>query len=223
MGSSMRPKLMRPAAWLAACLAACLFAGQTAHAAEVERGKALYEQTCATCHGADGGGDPSQGAPRLAGQRAYYLQRQLRYFREGIRGTHEDDNCGALMRPNALALPDEQAIRDVVAHIGTLDAERPAVTVEGDIEAGRRAYSTCRACHGPKGEGMRPMNAPRIAGQHGWYLVRQLENFKEGIRGADPRDSWGQQMAPMAKQLESEKAVRDVVAYIRSLEEDASR
>lgn len=86
-----------------------------------------------------------------------------------------------------------------------------------DAEAGRVLYGTCAACHGPNGEGLEALNAPKIAGQQAWYTVRQLQNFKNGVRGADSRDIYGQQMAPMAQILTTEEAIRNVAAYIQTL------
>ena len=43
----------------------------------VERGKALYADKCADCHGPQGGGDDKKGIPRIAGQHAGYLARQI--------------------------------------------------------------------------------------------------------------------------------------------------
>nr|WP_244505504.1 c-type cytochrome [Methyloceanibacter stevinii] len=50
-----------------------------------------------------------------------------------------------------------------------------------------------------------------------WYTVRQLNNFKTGVRGANPKDTHGQQMAPMAKMLGTDDDVADVAAYIETL------
>lgn len=86
-----------------------------------------------------------------------------------------------------------------------------------DAEAGRLLYGVCSACHGPNGEGLQALNGPRIAGQQAWYTERQLQNFKSGARGSDPRDVYGQQMAPMAQTLTTDKAIKDVAAYIESL------
>ena len=61
------------------------------------------------------------------------------------------------------------------------------------------------------------MNAPRLAGVNDWYLVRQLENFKEGIRGVHTTDAGGRQMAMVSNMLSDQQAIRDVVAYINSL------
>ena len=84
-----------------------------------ERGQAFYK-VCAACHGEDGAGNPDTQAPRLAGQHPWYLERQLRNFRAGIRGADTADVNGFMMRPMATGLPDDQAVTDVVAYISTL-------------------------------------------------------------------------------------------------------
>jgi cytochrome c553 len=82
-------------------------------------GEALYA-TCASCHGDNGGGNQDLGAPRIAGVDDWYLATELRKFRSGVRGTNPKDTQGRLMRPMARALPDEDAIRNVVAYAETL-------------------------------------------------------------------------------------------------------
>ncbi len=83
------------------------------------RGKTLY-QVCTACHGDKGEGNPDTGAPRLAGQYPWYLELQLRNFRQGLRGVDSSDVNGLVMRPMALALVDDQAVADVAAYIATL-------------------------------------------------------------------------------------------------------
>lgn len=58
------------------------------------------------------------------------------------------------------------------------------------------------------------VGAPSLSGQHGWYLICQLQNFRDGIRGVHDDDAYGQLMASMAKTLPDEQAVKDVSAYI---------
>ncbi len=86
---------------------------------DAERGARLY-RTCGSCHGADGQGIQATNAPRLAGMHDWYLARQLRHFREGIRGRHAEDLYGHQMVDMAQVLVDDQAVDDVVAHINTL-------------------------------------------------------------------------------------------------------
>lgn len=87
----------------------------------------------------------------------------------------------------------------------------------GDVAAGQTLYAPCAVCHGLQAEGNEALRAPKLAGQADWYLIRQLQNFKAGIRGADKNDLYGQQMAPMAATLVDDNAIANVVAFIRSL------
>jgi|SRR5690606_27453599 len=94
-----------------------------------------------------------------------------------------------------------------------------SVLAVGDPERGKALYATCGACHGPNGEGMEALQAPALAGQEDWYVIRQLQNFKTGVRGSNPRDIYGMQMAPMAQILPDDQAIEDVAAYIKTLGE----
>ena len=187
-----------------------------AQAADMAAGKTLYT-TCAACHGPDAGGNQALNAPRNAGQQDWYMKRQLQAFKDGIRGAAPGDVYGAQMRPMAMTLPNEAAIDNVVAYIGTLTAPVAPVTVKGDVAAGKQLYSTCAACHGQKAEGNQGLNAPKLAEQQDWYLVRQLQNYKSGLRGSNPKDVYGMQMKPMAAMLANDQAINNVVAYIRSI------
>jgi cytochrome c553 len=82
-------------------------------------GAALFA-TCAACHGNKGEGNVTLKAPPLAGVADWYLATELRKYRRGVRGTSPLDREGHLMRPMAMTLPNEDAIRNVIAYIGTL-------------------------------------------------------------------------------------------------------
>ena len=84
----------------------------------------------------------------------------------------------------------------------------------GDPVMGQARYAVCIACHGPAGEGIVALSAPKISGQEPWYLRRQLNYYKSGARGAHPEDIFGQQMAPMVLTLQDAQAMEDVIAYI---------
>ena len=95
-------------------------------------GQASYG-LCAACHGQQGEGMQALNAPRIAGLDNRYLERQLKYYRDGVRGTHDLDTAGAMMRPILAALPDEAAIRNVAAYIETLTTESPITSVTGHV------------------------------------------------------------------------------------------
>lgn len=87
----------------------------------------------------------------------------------------------------------------------------------GDPARGQQLYAVCSTCHGQNAEGLQEMNAPALAGREEWYLARQIENFRSGVRGVNPADVFGLQMAPMAKVLADKQAIEDVAAYLSSL------
>ncbi len=108
-------------------------------------------------------------------------------------------------------------IDNVIAHIQTFPDEPSPATVEGDVANGQKLYRVCSYCHGADGLGIQAMNAPRTAGMSDWYLARQIQNFKDGIRGAHPTDFYGFQMGLMARTLYGEQDVNDLIAYINTL------
>ncbi len=179
-------------------------------------GKPLYA-VCAACHGLQAEGNPALNAPKLSGQGDWYLKRQLKYFKNGARGTHDKDVFGKMMAPMAATLADDAAIDNVVAYIKTLPDNPAPPTVRKFTTSAQRTYVTCGACHGADGRGMQATNAPRLAGMSDWYLVTQLKNFRQGIRGAHPKDMYGPQMASMAAILADDQATNDLVAYINTL------
>ncbi len=188
----------------------------TAPAGNPVVGAAQYA-VCAACHGQQGEGIVAMNAPKIAGQSAWYLKRQLMNYKKGLRGTHEGDVYGAQMIGMAATLADEQAVDNVVAHILTFPDNAVSSTIEGDVASGQKYYNVCAYCHGGDGMGIQAMNAPRAAGMSDWYMERQLHNFKDEIRGGHPQDYNGKQMGFMADNLHDDQAVRDVIAYINTL------
>src|SRR5256885_16283696 len=96
------------------------------------------------------------------------------------------------------------------------DNPAPA-TVQKNAAHGQKLYVTCAACHGPDGRGMQATNAPRLKGMSDWYMVTQLKNFQQGIRGGHPKDKYGPQTASLAAILTDDQATDDLVAYIDTL------
>jgi cytochrome c oxidase subunit 2 len=189
-------------------------ASATGNAAD---GKTLYV-ICLACHGENGEGNPAIHSPTIGGQENWYVERQLQYFKSGIRGTHPKDVYGAQMRPMSMTLTSDQAIADVAAFVSSLAPPRPKPTITGDAATGGAFYPVCAPCHGANGEGLVAFDAPRLAGQHDWYVVQQLTNFREGIRGSNPEDSVGVVMRAMSMTLIDDAAVRNMAAFISTLE-----
>jgi cytochrome c oxidase subunit 2 len=82
---------------------------------------------------------------------------------------------------------------------------------------GQALFATCTACHGADAAGNPALGAPALAGQDAQYLERQLTNFRSGLRGTDPRDTYGQQMRAAAAVLTGAAAVTAVSAYLSKL------
>jgi cytochrome c oxidase subunit 2 len=186
-------------------------------AGDASAGQALFT-TCTACHGAQAEGNRELNAPKLSGQAGWYLVRQLQDFKNGVRGVHEKDTYGQQMIPFASMLADDAAIRNVVAYISSLPETRPTPAVVGDPERGRSTYATtCAACHGHQGQGVWSTNAPRLSNMSDWYLQRQLQNFRDGVRGAHAKDFNGAQMAAMARALRDEQTIVDLLDYVHTL------
>jgi len=190
------------------------------------KGKALYA-TCIACHGQNGEGIQATNSPRLAGLHDWYLVSQLQKFRSGLRGASSNDIYGSQMAVFAKALANDQAILDVVAYIETLKVSHPKRTEQtGDPIKGRKLFVEeigCASCHGQIGQGYeepygKGSGAPRLSGQHDWYLIRQLQNFKAGVRG-DPKDKFAMEMRVRAKiMISNDQMINDLAAYLSGLE-----
>ena len=85
-----------------------------------------------------------------------------------------------------------------------------------EAERGADLFGLCTQCHGAAGEGSALALAPAIAGLEAWYVQRQLENFRSGVRGAHPDDLAGLRMHPMSQTLRDEQ-VPLVAAHVASL------
>lgn len=79
-----------------------------------------------------------------------------------------------------------------------------------------KLFTTCTACHGHNGEGIQAMNAPALAGQEEDYLIRQLKNLKNGIRGTHEKDTYGKQMVTIAANLKDGE-IEPIARYIKAL------
>jgi len=207
---------------------------------DMKAGETLWK-FCAFCHSTQGMGGQRTDAPKVAGDPAWYTERQLRLFRTRIRGSHPEDLPGMQMVVYAYPLIDDAAIRNMAAYIESMPVtpsdpvpdrfrnrprNRPyewnsilAPTDTGqapDATAGEKLFATCAVCHGEQGEGLEEMNGPRLDNKQDWYLVRQLRYFKYGARGTHEDDVYGRQMAEQGTP-ETDQDIVDVVAYIMTL------
>lgn len=187
-----------------------LMYGADCFAAEGEK---LFAQ-CVACHGNKGEGNPTLNAPAIAGQDAEYLKRQLLNFRHRRRGADKSDALGAQMQATAMTL-DDAAVAKVASYAAGLPKTVDAAPASGNLHNGNNLYQgKCGACHGGKAEGNPGLKAPRLAGLDAAYIKRQFAHFRDGVRGTDPKDAPGRQMAMMAKTLPTERDLDDIIAFI---------
>ena len=150
----------------------------------VAQGTPAGAPPCAQCHAFNGVSDASGAFPRLAGQSAYYLTKQLRDFASGER-------TSAIMSPIAKALSADD-IADVSAYfVGVnspflpLRAPDAALVKHGEelakVGNAERQIQNCDNCHGPAGAG-EPPAIPYLAGQYAHYIAFTLQMWRQGFR-----------------------------------------
>ena len=181
-----------------------------------DSGQALY-QACASCHGAAALGNDALNAPALAGQRQDYMERQLQHFKQGIRGADPKDSPGAQMAAMAATLPTNEAVTAVATYLAAMPVSAVPAPQSGDMRNGNNLYhGHCGACHGGRAEGNDALHAPMLSGLSAAYIVRQFQNFQQGLRGSHAADKYGRQMQLMSNSLSSRQDLDDVIAYIQS-------
>lgn len=81
-----------------------------------------------------------------------------------------------------------------------------------DIEKGQSLYQKCIACHGAEGYGKKSQQAPMVAGQHSWYVSKQIQDIKNKVRV----NANANKMYPFVKNL-TDQEIENLAAYIESL------
>jgi cytochrome c553 len=198
----------------------CLFLGFSAGAlaqGNADNGKAK-SITCGACHGVDGNSAISMN-PKLAGQHAKYLIKQLTEFKLASQTGGKEGRNNAVMNGMSAAL-SEQDILDLAAYYSGQEA-KPGEASPENIEQGRKLYvggdlergiTACVACHGPSGDGTSLSGFPDISGQHSAYIATQLKSFRSGERA----NSLNGMMADIAKRM-TDKDIEVISNYVAGL------
>jgi cytochrome c553 len=176
----------------------------------LERGRKIVAAGCFLCHGMHGEA-ASELSPRLAGQNAVYVAKQLANFKRGERKS-------SAMRPMVAALSDED-MRAVALYFSRQRAE-PHVPADARLAArGRAIYekgggatevAACIGCHGERAQGSETL--PRLASQYPAYLAAQLRSF-----GARVRTNDNAVMQTIAMRMTAEE-IDAVAAYLGALD-----
>lgn len=177
---------------------------------------AAAAQVCAACHSTDGNSAASAN-PRIAGQLADYLHKQLRDFK--AEGGKKPLRESPLMN-GMVANLSEADMKSLAAYYASQPL-KPAVAADKDLAAlGQKLWRggdaaagipACAGCHGPAGAGI-PAQYPRLSGQFAEYLAQQLTAFREGRRVNDP----GGMMRGVAARM-NDRQIRAVAEYAAGL------
>jgi cytochrome c553 len=192
-----------------------------AHASDAAKpaayqGKEIASTVCIACHGADGN-SPTSANPKLAGQHAGYLFKQMKNFKAGADGKSERVN--AIM--NGMIAPyTEEQMKDLAAYFASQKQTGGEAKNRDTLDLGKKLFRAgdagkglpaCAACHGPTGSGL-PVQYPRIAGQFQEYTEAQLKAFRNSERVNDPN-----RMMQMVAIKMTDAEVRAVADYIAGL------
>lgn len=225
------------------CLAT-LPAAVHAAAPEQESGKEIYGP-CAACHGDLGQGGKRGEYPRLAGQRAAYIEYTLKKFRSRERinipmfpYTQERELPDADIKAVAAYLasiqlptkiPEFKPTDDALTRLLAMEKVLIIPKLEGDLENGKRLYQEeCAYCHGVDGRGK--TRFPMLVGQYTNYLQKQIAAYIKGERPHDKvadDEEEDDKSKPKAVKLGvlnrlTEKDIQDILAYITHLQDDAN-
>lgn len=151
-------------------------------AADLARAEAIVSQVCHLCHGQDGE-NSTPVYPRLAGQNAAYITKQLADFKSGRRTGTMNAMAAGLDDADMEALGAYFSSKPAKPH-RVPDPELAAVG-EYIYQKGNRwsGVASCASCHGAEAAGTDKL--PRLAGQHARYLVSQLKDFNTRERTND--------------------------------------
>ncbi len=199
-------------AWGTAAQVACVAVLSlfTAMPALADNAGRVAATICVVCHGADGK-SVAPSFPKLAGQQAAYLEKQLVEF---VAGKRKNEVMAA-------SLPNIRK-DDIPGLASYFAAQKSAPGVVEDktlARAGRKLYAdgntstgvpACMGCHQPNGEGNERF--PRLAGQHQTYTQQQMADFKNGVRANDK----GRIMRAVAERMSAQE-VRAVAEYIAGM------
>lgn len=195
---------------LVICIFMALLSTKVFAVGDVQAGKAKAA-ICAACHGQNGNSvNPIW--PKLAGQHAFYIEKELHDFQKQKR-------VDPSMAPMVAGLSAVD-IENLAAYFASLPSTVEAASAD-KIKLGEKLYRAgkvdnglpaCIACHGPNGAGSAPARFPRIGGQHAAYLSKALKDFKAETRNNDHQAM----MRDIAGRM-SNKEIEAVSSYISGL------
>jgi len=70
----------------------------------------------------------------------------------------------------------------------------------------------CASCHGAKAQGKKSAKAPKLAGQHSWYIEHQIKLIRDKKRTS----GFSKRMYPHVKKL-TDKDIKELSKYLKGL------
>lgn len=236
-----------PLRLLGVAASALLLGAAATHGAELagqqDSGKDIYGP-CAACHGDQGQGGKRGEYPRLAGQRAAYLEDSLKKFRTRERlnlpmlpFTQERELSDVDIKLVSAYLagitlqttfPDFKATDDALTRLEAMEKVMIIPKLEGDLDNGKTLYKKeCAYCHGQAGKGFGRF--PGLVGQYTNYLQRQMDAYIRGERphdmDADEEEEEEEKLTDKPKDVGvlgrlTNKDIDDILAYITRLQSE---
>jgi len=201
--------------------------------ADLDNGEEINE-VCAGCHGEFAQGGKEGEYPRLAGQPAAFIAKQMYLFRDRTR-----KNLAMVEYVDHRQMPDPDIV-DISAFLAGIELparlppanendpnfnayERLMATkrlvqippAEGDLDAGKKLYKReCASCHGATGNGDKKDAVPMLAGQYTNYLWRQVDKYIGKQRIHDEYEPEDELLSDFSRE-----ELRDIFAYLSTADD----
>lgn len=201
--------------------------------ADPDNGEEINE-VCAGCHGEFGQGGKEGEYPRLAGQPAAFIARQMHLFRD-----RERKNLAMVEYVDHRQMPDPDIV-DISAFLAGIElptrlppakeddpdfnayarlmATKRLMQIppaEGDPDKGRKLYKReCASCHGASGGGDQKDAVPMLAGQYTSYLWRQVDKYIGKLRIHDESDPEDDLLSDFSRE-----ELRDIFAFLSTADD----
>ena len=184
---------------------------------DAAKAQSIANQVCAACHAADGN-SAAPANPKLAGQPAEYITKQLQNFKLGLQDPSKEGARKSPVMGALVAALSDQDMLNLGAYYAAINI-KPSTT-KAPFKEGQKVYRggnittglpACAACHGPAGAGM-PSQYPRLGGQHADYVLAQLKAFRSGERANDA----SKMMRTIANKM-SDQEMQAVANYVAGL------
>lgn len=169
----------------------------------------IVTENCAACHGQDGN-PPAPNFPKLAGQHAEYLLRELKAYKA-------EHRVSELMQPMVVTLTEED-MANLAVYFSIQKPEPGIVTKPELLALGKKIYfegnsdtgvPSCDGCHEEDGSGSGRF--PRVAGQYVEYTLEEFKRYASGDR------SYGAKVMRVIAQRLTEQEAEAVAQYMASM------